>query len=153
MVKPYYVSEESLKELGKELEVLRTAKRREIAERIKEAKALGDLSENAEYQEAKEAQAINEGRIIELEDLMRRTVVIKKRKELERVWIGSTVEVKSNAGHRTLTIVGSEEADPGNGYISNESPLGQAFLGKKVGEEAEAETPNGKIKYKIVSIK
>ncbi len=151
--KPYYVSEEGLQELKKELEYLRNVKRREIAERIKEAKALGDLSENAEYQEAKEAQAENEGRIAELEDLLRRAVVIKKRGGLERVWIGSTVDVKSGKKYRTFTIVGSEESDPDKGFISNESPLGQAFLGKKVGEEVEVETPAGKVKYKILSIR
>jgi transcription elongation factor GreA len=151
--KPYYISEEGLAELEAELEHLRTVKRREIAERIKEAKALGDLSENAEYQEAKEAQAANEGRIAELEDLIRRAVVIKKRGGLERVWIGSTVEVKSGAKRRTFTIVGSEESDPDKGFISNESPLGQAFLGKKVGDEIEIETPAGKVKYKILAIK
>jgi transcription elongation factor GreA len=153
MTKPHYISEEGLRELKNELEALRTVKRREIAERIKEAKALGDLSENAEYQEAKEAQAANEGRIAELEDLLRRAVVIKKRDGLERVWIGSTVEVKSGIRRRTFTIVGSEEADPDKGFISNESPLGQAFLGKKIDEEVEVETPAGKIKYKILAIR
>lgn len=153
MTKPYYISDEGLKELKKELETLRTVKRPEIAEHIKEAKALGDLSENAEYQEAKESQAINEGRIAELEDLLRRAVVIKKRDGLGRVWIGSTVEVKSGIKHRAFTIVGSEESDPSRGLISNESPLGQAFLGKEVGDEVEVETPGGKAKYKIVAIR
>ena len=152
-VKPYYVSEEGRAELEQELERLRTGKRREIAERIKEAKSLGDLSENAEYQEAKEAQAANEGRIAELEDLIRRAVVIKKRGGLERVWIGSTVDVKSGMKSRTFTIVGSEESDPDKGFISNESPLGQAFLGKKVNDEVEVETPAGKIKYNILAIR
>src|SRR3989344_3672959 len=101
MTRPYYISEEALEDLKKELEHLHIGKRREIAERIKEAKPLGDLTENAEYQEAKEAQAMNEGRIAELEDLIRRAVVIKKRGGLERVWIGATIEVKSGIKHRT----------------------------------------------------
>ena len=153
ITKPYYLSEEGLAELKKELEDLSLVKRREIAERIKEAKSLGDLSENAEYQEAKEAQAANEGRIAELEDLLRRAVVIKKRGNLERVWIGATVEVKSGLKHQSFTIVGSEESDPAKGLISNESPLGQAFLGKKIGEEVDVATPKGKVRYKIVSIR
>lgn len=152
-VKPYYISEEGRQELERELEYLRTVKRREIAERIKEAKSLGDLSENAEYQEAKEAQAANEGRIAELEDLLRRAVVIKKRGGGERVWIGSTIEVKSGLKRRTFTIVGSEESDPEKGFISNESPLGRAFLGKKVNDTVEVETPSGKITYTILAIR
>jgi transcription elongation factor GreA len=153
MAKPYYISEEGLLKLKKELEELRGRKRKEISERIKEAKALGDLSENAEYQEAKEAQAANEARIAELEELLRRATVIKKRGGLERVWIGSSVEVKSGMRKRVFTIVGSAESDPEKGLISNESPLGQAFLGKKVGDEIEIETPAGKVKYKILAIK
>lgn len=153
MSTPYYISEEGLSDLEQELERLRTVTRREIAERIREAKSLGDLSENAEYQEAKEAQAANEGRIAELEDLIRRAVVIKKREGLERVWIGSTVEVKSGMKHRIFTIVGSEESDPDKGLISNESPLGKAFLGKKVNDEVEVKTPSGTIRYKILAIR
>lgn len=152
MIKPYYISEEALEKLKRELEYLRIEKRRDIADRIKEAKTLGDLSENAEYQEAKETQAINEGRIAELEDLVRRAVVIKKRGGLECVWIGATIEVKSGLMHRTFTIVGSQEAEPEKGFISNESPLGQAFLGRSVGDEVEIKTPAGEVKYKIVSI-
>lgn len=153
ITKPYYLSEEGLAELKKELEDLSLVKRREIAERIKEAKSLGDLSENAEYQEAKEAQAANEGRIAELEDLLRRAVLIKKRDGLERVWIGATVEVKSGLKRQSFTIVGSEESDPERGLISNESPLGQAFLGKKIDEEVDVATPKGKVRYKIVAIR
>jgi len=153
MSKPYYISEDALLELKKELENLRTEKRREIAERLKEAKAMGDLSENAEYQEAKEAQAMVEGRIAELEDLIRRAVVIKKRGGLDRVWIGTTVVAKSGLKQQEFTIVGSQEADPAKGLVSNESPIGRAFLGKLVGEEVEVETPAGKVRYKIVAIK
>jgi transcription elongation factor GreA len=152
-MKPYYISEDGLTELKRELQGLITIKRREIAERIKEAKSLGDLSENAEYHEAKDAQAVNEGRIAEIEELLRRAVVIKKREGIERVWIGSTVECQTGAKRRVFTIVGSQESDPDKGFISNESPLGRAFLGKKIGEEAEVETPGGKTRYKIIAIR
>ncbi|MBI1975013.1 MAG: transcription elongation factor GreA [Parcubacteria group bacterium] len=152
MVKPYYISEAALKELKDELETLRLTKRHEIAERLKEAKAMGDLSENAEYQEAKEAQAFNEGRITELEDLIRRAVVIKKRAASEMVLVGSTVEVRDGVKRRKFTIVGPEEADPAKGIISNESPLGAALLGKRVREEAIVDTPGGVHRYRITAI-
>lgn len=152
MTKPYYITEAALKELKSELEMLRTKKRLEIAERLKEAKAMGDLSENAEYQEAKEAQAFIEGRIVELEDLIRRAAVIKKRSDSERVLVGSTVEVRDGIKRRKFTIVGPEEADPVKGLISNESPLGASFLGKRIGEEVSVNTPGGVRKYKIVVI-
>ncbi|MFN7088285.1 MAG: transcription elongation factor GreA [Candidatus Paceibacteria bacterium] len=153
MMRPYYISESALRALRERLRELKTKKRREIAERLKEAKSMGDLSENAEYQEAKEAQALNEARIAELEDKIRRAVLIKKRKGQNRVEVGSTIEVKSGLRRRSFTIVGPEEADPERGYISNESPIGSAFLGKRVGDEVTVETPGGKVRYKIVKIK
>lgn len=150
--KPYYITEAALKELRQELEMLRTKKRQEIAERLKDAKSMGDLSENAEYQEAKEAQAFVEGRIAELDNIIRRAVVIKKRSASREVTVGSTVEVKNGMRHRKFTIVGPEEANPAAGLISNESPLGTAFLGKRVGEAVEVETPSGHHRYKIIAI-
>lgn len=153
MVKPYYITESALEALKGRLKELKTEKRREIAERLKEAKSMGDLTENAEYQEAKEAQAFNESMIAELESRLRRAVVIKKKKGVDRVTIGSTVEVKSGLKRRSFTIVGPEEAEPTKGFISNESPLGQAFLGKKVGDEAVVKTPGGTARYKIARIK
>jgi len=152
-MKPYYISESALEELKRKLQELKTKKRREIAERLKEAKSMGDLTENAEYQEAKEAQAFNESRIAELEGRLRRAVVIKKKPSPDKVAVGSTVEVKSGIKRRSFTIVGPEEADPTKGFISNESPLGSAFLGKKVGDEVVAKTPAGQVKYKIAKIK
>lgn len=149
---PQYLSLEGLEQHKKELEELKL-KRQEIAQRLEEAKALGDLSENQEYIAAKEAQAFNEGKILELEQLLREAVVIDKDKKISLVQIGSTVEVKSNGKAQTFTIVGSEEANPSAGKISNESPLGKAFLGRKIGETVEAETPGGKVSYKITSIK
>ena len=149
---PQYISHEGLEKQKKELEELKL-KRQEIAHRLEEAKALGDLSENQEYIAAKEAQAFNEGKIVELEQLLRDAVVIENNRKHGAVQIGSSVEVKVNGKSKIFTIVGSEEADPANGKISNESPLGKAFLGRKVGESAEAETPGGKMHYKIIDIK
>jgi len=127
-------------------------KRQEIARRLEEAKALGDLSENQEYISAREAQAFNEGKIIELEQLLREVTVIDKTSRTSTIQIGSTIEVFSNGKHRQFTIVGSEEADPASGKISNESPLGKAFLGKKVGDVLDVDTPGGKAKYRISAI-
>lgn len=147
-----YFSPEGLNQLKKELEDLKI-KRQEIARRLEDAKALGDLSENQEYSSAREAQAFNEGKIVELEQLLREAVVIDKQKKSNMVQVGSSVEARTNGKNSVFTIVGSEEANPSNGKISNESPLGQAFLGKKVDEAVEVETPSGKVKYKILSIK
>lgn len=149
---PKYLSLEGLNEHKKELEDLKL-KRQEIASRLEEAKALGDLSENQEYVAAKEAQAFNEGKILELEQLLRDAVIIGKNRKISIVQIGSTVEVRSNGKIQKFTIVGSEEASPTIGKISNESPLGKVFLGRKIGEAVEAETPGGKVNYKIISIR
>lgn len=147
-----YISPEGLEKLKKELEHLKTVERREIAARLEAAKALGDLSENAEYQEAKEAQSLNETRIAELEELLRNIVVIKKPTDMHTVQVGATIDVDSPHGREAFTIVGSEEADPAKGKISNESPLGRAFLGKKVGDAVEVKTPLGVTGYTIRKI-
>jgi len=147
-----YISPEGLEKLRKELENLKTTKRREIAERLEVAKALGDLSENAEYQEAKEAQSLNEAQILELEETLRNIVVIRKPTNLSTVQVGATVDVESDHGKEAFTIVGSEEADPAKGMISNESPLGRSFLGKKVDDSVEVKTPAGVVNYKIQKI-
>jgi len=147
-----YLSPQGLEKLKKELEELKTVERREIASRLEAAKALGDLSENAEYQEAKEAQSLNESQVAELEEMLRNAVVIKKPTDLNIVQVGATIDVESNMGRETYTIVGSEEADPLQDKISNESPLGKSFLGKKVGETMEIKTPGGVVKYKILKI-
>lgn len=149
---PHYISPEGLEQLKKELENLKI-KRQEIALRLEEAKALGDLSENQEYAAAKEAQAFNEGKIVELEQLLREAVVIDKSWRATSVQIGSTIEVRANGKDQVFTIVGSEESNPSSGKISNESPLGRAFLGHKEGEAVEAETPGGRVRYKILAIK
>lgn len=153
-----YISQEDLENFKKELQLLKTTKRQEIAERIEEAKSLGDLSENAEYIESREAQAFNEGRIRELEELVKNSVIIDENKQKTgkktAVEVGDTIEVKNEKGDKmTFTIVGSNGADPSQNKISNESPLGKAFLFRIPGEEVEALTPMGKLKYKILAIK
>jgi len=149
--KPIYVSSEGLQKMKNELHSLKTEKRREIAARIETAKELGDLSENADYTEAKEALSFNEGRILDLEDAIMRAMVIENRGG-DTVSIGSSLRVSVNGKEKDFTIVGSTEADPVQGMISNESPIGRALIGKKVGETAEVHAPSGLIRYTIVSI-
>ncbi len=148
-----YLSEEGLEKLKKELHDLKTKKRQEIASRLEHAKTLGDLSENAEYQEAKEEQSLVETQIVELEEMVRGAVLIKKNGKSDKVEIGSTVRISSGRGEETYTIVGSEEAEPSKGKISNESPLGRAFLGRKVSEKIEVRTPGGVSVYEILEIR
>lgn len=149
----YYLTLERLKELKTELERLKKDARSEIAERLKHAKELGDLTENSEYADAKDAQAKLESRIFELEDILRNATIIRKRAGNEIIHIGSTVEAEWNNKSFQYTIVGSQEAEPQKKFISNESPLGKAFLGRKVGEVVEVQTPAGIAKYKIVRVK
>ncbi len=158
-----YISPEGLEKLKQELEERKTVKRQEIAQRLEEAKALGDLAENTEYSAAKEAQAFNEGRIMELEEIIRESSPIKPTKgkegEEKTVGIGSQIKVEmvDGAGRgdnpkQDFIIVSFQEADPSQGKISDESPLGRAFLGHQIGDIIEVETPRGKVKYKIVNI-
>jgi transcription elongation factor GreA len=147
-----YMSAEGLEKAKAELVHLKTVRRRELADRIEAAKALGDLSENAEYHEAKDELAFAEGRISQIEDILKNVSVIETGSTGGQVRIGSAVEVEVNGKKKTYTIVGSNEADPVAGYISNESPLGNAFLGHKVGESVEVQTPGGSMNYKIVSV-
>lgn len=147
-----YLSEEGFEKVKQELEELKTKRRREISERIEEAKKLGDLSENSEYMEAKEAQEFNERKIAELNAIVRNTVLISKDRKKGLVQIGSTITVKGAGAKKEFMIVGSEEADPVSGRISNVSPLGRAFLGKKEGEAVEVKTPAGTVKYEILTI-
>lgn len=150
--KPIYVSKEGLQKMKDELQYLKTHKRQEIAARIEKAKELGDLSENAEYAEAKEAYSFTEGRILDLEDAIPRVVVIEARSGGDTAAIGSRVRVSIDGKEKDFTIVGSTEADPVKGFISNESPIGRALIGKKVGETAEVSAPSGSLRYTIVSI-
>lgn len=149
--KPYYITKEGLEKIQEELRYLKGDKRREIAARIEKAKELGDLSENAEYAEAKDEMAFVEGRILELENSISRAAVIN-RHNADAVTIGAQVTVKGDGGEKTYTIVGSNEADPTQGKISNETPLAQALIGRKIGEEIEVATPRGKIRYTIIRI-
>ena len=148
-----YLSESGFKKLKKELEHLRTAKRTEIAKSLEYARSLGDLSENAEYQEAKSAQESNETRIADLEDILGRAVLITKTSS-KAVDLGTvvTVEREGSGIYDEYTIVGSEEADPVARKISNESPLGRTFLGRLPGEKVEVQTPGGNVLYKIHKI-
>ena len=147
-----YISEEGLGKLKDELHELKTVRRKDIAARLEHAKALGDLSENAEYQEAKEEQSLLESEIAEREDVIRNAIVIHK-KASDKVEIGSIIRISSAHGGETYVIVGSEEADPVGGKISNESPMGKAFLGHRVGDSVEVRTPGGAEKYEILEIK
>lgn len=152
MAQQTYLSPEGMETLKKELQELKTKKRQEIAKRLQESKDLGDLSENAEYFEAKEAQSLNENRIGELEELLKKAVVINTPSAEDVIRIGSSIETKLNDSVEIFKIVGSAEAKPQEGKISNESPLGRAFLGKKAGDEVEIKTPGGVVKYKIIKI-
>lgn len=146
------LTKEGLSKLKEELEYLKSVKRPQIAERIKSAKELGDLSENAEYQEAKEAQSFVEGRILELEHLIKTSAVVEKVKNDGRVQVGCQVKIDRNGQTMNFTIVGSTEADPVQGKISLESPFGEALMGKSIGEEVEVDLPSGKTKCKILEI-
>lgn len=152
MTDKHYLTKEGLEKLEKELADLRD-RRKIITQRIEEAIKMGDLSENAEYSDAKEEQAFTEGRIAEVETIIKNSEIISKGKKADgTVGIGSTVEVKFNGSKKSFTIVGPEEVNPTEGYISHESPLGKAFLDHKKGEEVEVETPNGVTKFKILSV-
>lgn len=148
----YYLSEERLKELQKELETLKTTSRLEVAEHLKRAKEYGDLSENAEYVEAREEQSQLETRIFELEELLKRAVIIKKHEGSGVVEVGSKVSAKKNGTMLQYTIVGSNESKPEEGKISNESPIGRALLGHKVGDSVMVTTPSGQAAYQITKI-
>lgn len=148
-----YLSAEALEKLKQELHAMKTVKRQEIAARLEFAKSLGDLSENAEYQEAKEEQTLVEQRIGEYEERVREAVVMRKPTKMDTVAVGSTVLATAGKREMAYTIVGSQEADPAAGKVSNESPLGKAFLGKKVGDTVEVKAPSGSITYTVVEIK
>ncbi len=146
------ISQEGYDKLKKELEELTTIKRREIADRIQKAKDMGDLSENAEYSEAKDAQAFNEGRIAELNQMLKTLTVVEGNNGKGIIGMGSKVLAEVNGKEKEYEIVSFNEADPLEGKISNESPLGTAFLGKKKGEKVTVTTPKGEMEYTIKKI-
>lgn len=148
---PVYISKEGLQKLKDELLYLKTEKRREVTARIEKAKDLGDLKENADYHDAKDEMGWVSSRILELEDNINRAVVIEA-KLSDTVSIGCTVKVAGGGKEKRFTIVGATEADPLAGRISNESPLGQAFLGRRVGETAEVKVPSGTVTYTVREI-
>ena len=149
-----YLTDDGYKKLKEELEHLKKVRRPEISSRIKEAKELGDLSENAEYADAREEQSFTEGRIMDIEETLKNAQVIANTDtNPDQVDIGDTIKVSKDGQDHIYTIVGSNEADPQNGKISSESPVGEVFLGKKKGQECVVKTPKGEVKYKIVAVK
>lgn len=154
MDREYYLTKEKYEELTDELEYLRNTRRQEIAKDLENAKALGDLSENAEYHEARQNQAQIEARIRELEAVLKYATIVAHKKT-DTVEIGSTVTVRKGASKedRDYTLVGSEEANMLSGKISYTSPLGSALMGKKKGEKFTFETPSGDVTYTIVDVK
>jgi transcription elongation factor GreA len=149
---PKKLTPEAYEKLKKELEYLKTEGRREVAERLKHTASFGDLSENFAYQQAREDLQMLERRIAELEAILNDAVIITKRKNKKVVDIGSLVTLLFDGEEKKFQIVEPEEANPTEGKISFKSPLGQAIFGKKVGEEVIVETPNGKVKCKILKI-
>lgn len=153
--KEVILTPEGLKKLEQELEDLKTVKRKEVAARIKEAISFGDISENSEYEEAKNEQAFIEGRILTLEKMLRNARIITNDEvDTGKVSVGSTVQLKDlEFGDVVVyTIVGSAESDPMNNKISNESPVGQALLGKSKGTVVDVHVPAGIIQYEILDI-
>ena len=148
-----YITEEKKKALEEELSHLKSEKRKEILDALEQAKALGDLSENAEYHQAREEQGKTEDRINQIEFILKSAVIVKKHSS-SNVEIGTTVDLKKEGSKDIITynIVGAEEADMANNKISNKSPLGQALFGRKKGEVVSISTPKGLAKYTIIDI-
>lgn len=155
MAKEYRLSAERLEELKQELTYLKTVREKEVAELIKEARSFGDLSENSEYDEAKNEQGKLYSRIAELDEILSNyTLIEEQENHMDMVHVGNNVVVKDLEFDETLhyQIVGSQEADPMNGRISEDSPFGRALLGKEVGEEVLVEAPAGNLHYKVLDI-
>ena len=149
---PTYLSADALERMKIELEGRKKEMRREIAEKILHAKEMGDLSENFEYQTAKEEQELNETRIVELEDMLHDVVLVEDTTGAEEIALGTTFLVETEGKKKTFSMVGSNEANPLEGKISNESPIGLAFLGAKPGDKIEFQAPSGTIAYRILEI-
>lgn len=149
-----YLTQEGLENVKEELKVLKLENRPEIIRAIKEARALGDLSENADYHSAREEQAIIESRIQELEALVDNAIIIKKNRK-DEIGIGSTIviEYTEDKEQEEYTIVGSKETNPSENKISNESPIAKSIIGHKTGEILTVDSPNGKYEIKIIEIK
>ncbi|MBI1794882.1 MAG: transcription elongation factor GreA [Chloroflexi bacterium] len=153
MPEPTYLTPEGEAKLRAELEELKGPKREELSMRLRSAIQMGDLSENADYHKAKEDQGFLEGRIQEIESLLRNVVTIEKNVNRDVVSVGNYVTIQEESlPPETYHVVGAREADPRNGRISNESPIGRALMEHKIGDVVEAETPGGKIRFKILKI-
>ena len=152
MDKPVLLTKDGITKLEQELDELRTVRRAEVAERIKYAKDFGDISENAEYEDAKNEQGMVEGRILVVENMLRNAVVIEEGHDGGAAGLGSSIEVKDEFGKQTFTIVGPAEVDVAAGRISLESPVGKALLGHNVGDEVEVQSPSGSRKVRITGI-
>ncbi len=150
--KPVYVSAEGIKKLEGELEELRTKGRAEVAERIHNAMEFGDFSENSELEQAKNDQAFLEGRILSLEQMLKNAVTIDQNGHHERVEVGSKVVIEADGEKVTYVIVGSAEAAPAEGRISNESPVGKALIGHRKGETVRFNVPAGAIEMRILGV-
>lgn len=153
--KKIFVTKQGLEELKNELKDLEKVKRPQVLERVSAARAMGDLSENSEYTAAREELSLMDGRIEELQEILKKAEIIEEKgsaKNSSQVELGSSVTVKINGKHEVFSLVGEWEADPHEKKISHESPLGQALLGKSVGEKVDVDAPAGKITYHIVEI-
>lgn len=152
MTQQMYLTPEGAERLQEELKELTSTRRDELSQRLRSAIQMGDLSENADYHKAKEDQAFLEGRIQEIEAVLRTAVIVERTKS-DVVTVGCTVTVQEDSfDPETYYLVGAKEADPRNGKISNESPIGRALMDHKVGDVVEAETPGGKLRFKILKI-
>ncbi len=154
MIEQEYLTPEGLKKLEDELEYLKTVRRAEVAQRLHDAMAEGEVEENPEYEDAKNEQAFVEGRILEIETILANAVLIENKGPSNEVRLGSKVTITElgSGSKEHYIIVGSAEADPANGRISNESPLGRALLGHKVNDVVSVQAPEGEIKFKVTHI-
>jgi transcription elongation factor GreA len=151
--KEIYLTRDGADRLKSDLEELTGPRRDELAKRLRHAISMGDLSENADYTAAKEEQAFLEGKILEIQTILRKATIVEEPPSNDVVGIGSVVVVSEDGDRETYRLVGMREADPRNGKISNESPIGEALLGKRVGDTTVAETPGGKIQLIIIEIR
>ncbi len=150
-----YITKEKHKSLAEELEILVKEKRKEVAEKLEYAKSLGDLSENAEYHEARDTQAAVEDRIKKIENILKNAIIISEKHTTDVVSVGSKIKVvkEGSRDEKEYTIVGAEESDISSGKISVRSPLGEAVVGKKKGDKFTFNAPSGPVAYKIIDIK
>jgi transcription elongation factor GreA len=153
MPEPTYLTREGAAKLEAEVRELKGSRREELSKRLRAAIQMGDLSENADYHKAKEDQGFLEGRIQEIEHVLRSAVIIEKTASKDIITVGSHVTIQEEGSQpETYHVVGAKEADPRHGKISNESPIGRASMDHRVGDVIEAETPGGKIRFRILKI-